>query len=210
MSMIASLFKDRYRPPFGSKLWAKYWAKRILLLPSMIAVEVSSRRYKRCCAGFGDRTVVSPSKIGPRLGRLSIGNDCAIGRVVIQLEDRVVIGNCVVISDGCRFLTGTHDIHSPRWEAVSKPIVVNDYAWIATGATILPGVTIGRGAVVGAGAVVFRSIEPLAVVMGNPARQIAWRRIDDFSYRPSESSALIEAWLGPVGGANGSPEKCPR
>ena len=110
----------------------------------------------------------------------------------------VTIGNCVVINDDCKLLTGTHDTHSPGWELVAKPIVIEDYAWIAMGATLLPGVTIGRGAVVGAGAVVTKSVGPLEIVGGNPAGLIGQRGVSDFCYRPSESSALFEAWLGPI------------
>jgi maltose O-acetyltransferase len=142
--------------------------------------------------------VISPSDISGRLERLTIGSDCAIGRVQIQLHADVRIGNCVVINDGCRLLTGTHDIHSPTWELIAKPIVVEDYAWIAMGATVLPGVTIGRGAVVGAAAVVTKSVEPLAVVAGNPATKVGDRTTADFVYRPSRSYALFEAWLGPA------------
>lgn len=110
----------------------------------------------------------------------------------------VTIGNCVAINDGCRLLTGTHNVNSPDWELITEPIVVGDYAWLAMGAIILPGVTIGRGAVVGAGAVVAKSVEPLAIVAGNPARKIGERQASEFSYRPSASFALFEAWLGPA------------
>ncbi len=197
--MIASLFRDRYRPAFGTRLWARYWAKRAWLLGSLISGELASRRYARRCGAFGKRTLVSPSKIEGRLDRLRIGDDCAIGRVEIQLHAAVEIGNCVVINDGCRLLTGTHDVHSPSWQLVAKPITIEGYAWIAMGAMILPGVTVGRGAVVGAGAVVTKSVEPLAIVAGNPARLVGRRGTEEFSYRPSESGALFEAWLGPVG-----------
>lgn len=204
--MITDLFHDRYRPGIGSAKWAKYWAKRVFLLRRLIYAELTTWRYSRHCAAFGKRTIVSPSKIDGRLERLRIGDDCAIGTVEVQLHAAVEIGNCVVINDGCRLLTGTHNAHSPSWELIAKPIVINDYAWIATGATILPGVTVGRGAVVGAGAVVARPVDPLAIVAGNPARPIGTRGAEDFAYRPSESVALFEAWLGPVEhGVNSSP-----
>jgi maltose O-acetyltransferase len=168
----------------------------MFLVQPLIAAAWFHWRYARRCASFGQRTIVSPSKIDGPLERLDIGDDCAIGRVEIQLHAAVTIGNCVVINDGCRLLTGTHNIHSSEWELVAKPIVVEDFAWIATGATLLPGVTIGRGAVVGAGAVVTKAVASLEVVGGNPARLVAQRSATDFRYRPSESFALFEAWLG--------------
>lgn len=195
--MIGSLFRDRYRPPFGSKTWAKYWAKRAFLVRNLVAAEFSCRRFARGCAAFGKRTIVARSKIYGRLERLRIGDDCAIGEVEIQLHAPVQIGNCVVINDSCRLLTGTHNVHSANWELIAEPIVIEDYAWIAMGAIVLPGVTIGRGAVIGAGAVVTKSVEPLMIVAGNPARPLGRREIDNFRYRPSASVALFEAWLGP-------------
>jgi maltose O-acetyltransferase len=164
----------------------------------LVRAEIASRRYRRQCRSFGKRTVLSKCKIDGDLGRLAIGDDSAIGRVEIQLHAPVTIGNCVVINDGCRLLTGTHNVNSPYWELVAEPIVVGDYAWLAMGAIILPGVTIGRGAVVGAGAVVAKAVEPLAIVAGNPARKVGERQVTQFFYRPSASFALFEAWLGPA------------
>lgn len=54
-------------------------------------------------------------------------------------------------------------------------VVVEDHAYIGTGAVIKQGqpgqpLVIGRGAVVGMGAVVTKSVPPGATVVGNPAR----------------------------------------
>jgi len=51
---------------------------------------------------------------------------------------------------------------------------VDDGASIGANATILPGIHIGRWAMVGAGSVVTRDVEPYALVVGTPARRIAW------------------------------------
>jgi sugar O-acyltransferase (sialic acid O-acetyltransferase NeuD family) len=53
-------------------------------------------------------------------------------------------------------------------------VVIEDYAYIGTGACIKPGsdekpMVIGRGAIVGMGAIVTKSVEPLMTVVGNPA-----------------------------------------
>ena len=195
--MLGTLYRERYRPPFASTQWLKYWAKRARMWQSLVSHEMRSRRFARECAAFGDRTVLSPLKISGPLGRMSIGSDCAIGRTDIQLHASITIGNCVVINDGCQLLTGTHDVHSPSWDLIARPIVIEDYAWIATGAIILPGVTIGRAAVVGAGAVVAKSVSPGSIVAGNPACAVGRRASTCWEYRPSAFSALFEAWLGP-------------
>jgi maltose O-acetyltransferase len=196
--MIATLIRRRLRPAWGSKQWWKYWAKRVLLLPELVRGSWRARRFSRRCQSFGALSTVSPADVGGDWRRLSIGDHCAIGRVQIQLHAHVTIGDCVVINDGCRLLTGSHNVHSPQWELVAQPIIIKDYAWIATGATILPGVTIGRGAVVGAGAIVSKSVDDNVIVAGNPARPVGERGVQKFQYSPSRQVALFEAWLGPA------------
>lgn len=51
----------------------------------------------------------------------------------------------------------------------SKPVVVEEGAWIGLAAIILPGVRLGRGCVVQAGAVVASDVAPNTFVAGNPA-----------------------------------------
>ena len=82
-----------------------------------------------------------------------------------------------------KLITGSHNINSPGFEAIFEPIVIDDYAWICTGATIVQGVRIGKGAVVAAGAVVTHDVKPYTVVGGIPAKEIATRSID-LEYHP--------------------------
>ncbi|MFP4501124.1 MAG: acyltransferase [Candidatus Hydrogenedentota bacterium] len=56
------------------------------------------------------------------------------------------------------------------------PIVVEDDVIIFARAIILAGVHIGKGSIIGAGAVVSRDVPPYAVVGGNPAQIIKWRK----------------------------------
>ncbi len=91
--------------------------------------------------------------------------------------DNISIGKNCCIGEDVRLLTGSHDITSPHFNLVTKPIMIHDNVWIATGAIILPGVTIGEGAVVAAGAVVTKDVEAWTVVGGNPAKAIKERKI---------------------------------
>ena len=81
----------------------------------------------------------------------------------------LTIGNNVDLTPGVRILTEQHDIDSPDYDTVKKPVVIHDHAVIGSWALILPGVTIGEGAVVAAGSVVTKSVEPYTMVAGNPA-----------------------------------------
>ena len=79
------------------------------------------------------------------------------------------IGNNVDLTPGVRILTEQHDIDSPGYDTVKKPVIIHDHVVIGSWALILPGVELGEGAVVGAGSVVTRSVPPYTLVAGNPA-----------------------------------------
>lgn len=125
-----------------------------------------------------------------------IGNETSLGRCHIALHDSVTIGSRVVINDGVGILTASHSLSDPQWRHKKAPIVIGDYAWIATNAIILPGVTIGRGAVVGAGAVVRNDVADYTVVTGNPAQISDAKRSTILSYSPVLLNAPFEAWVG--------------
>jgi acetyltransferase-like isoleucine patch superfamily enzyme len=97
-------------------------------------------------------------------------------KAVIQASPQaaVTIGNHVRISFGAIILTAslsTGDDFVNRGHE-HKPVIIEDNAWIAAGAVILPGVTIGAGSIVAAGAVVTKSVAPNTVVGGVPARVV--------------------------------------
>ncbi|EOM1465364.1 TPA: acyltransferase [Klebsiella pneumoniae] len=194
--MLIYLFEHRIRPPIFSKAWIKVWAKRIINASGLISI-----LYRRVVLSFrgaklGVLSIVGTLDLNGPCHRLSLGERSFIAsRVHLALHDDIIIGNRVVINDGVRLLTASHDIRHPNWVMFKKKIVIHDYAWIATGAIILPGVTIGKGAVVGAGAIVARDVEPFTVVAGNPARLVS-QRIQQLNYSPVDLCAPYEAWLG--------------
>lgn len=108
--------------------------------------------------------------------RVIINVGCYIsGEGGLLVEDDVLIGAHV------RLLSAGHTIHRHDAVVARNPIThgairVGRGAWIAAGATVLEGVHIGEGAVVGAGSVVTRSVPAFAVVAGNPARIIRFRK----------------------------------
>jgi acetyltransferase-like isoleucine patch superfamily enzyme len=197
METISFLYINRERPTTLKRGFVLL-IKRLLLFWPLMKIVFKQNKLKRKGAKVGRLTIIGEAKIeGQDLSFLSIGEQSSIGRSEISLHNKVNIGNNVVINDGVILLTGTHRLTDPKWTLKSAPITVNDYAWIATNAIILPGVTIGKGAVVGAGAVVREDVPDYAIVFGNPAVIIEGRRrTNNLDYSPVSFNAPYEAWIG--------------
>lgn len=141
-------------------------------------------------------------QISGGLRQLSVGEYTFVGRAELSVHACLTIGARVCINDGAKILTASHDIKHPNWPTLAKPVTIEDYAWIAVNAIILPGVTIGRGAVVGAGAVVAKDVPPYGLAVGNPARIFESRRPETLDYSPTASLALFGSWKKLVCGSN--------
>lgn len=110
---------------------------------------------------------------------LSVGEYTGLSNIWIHGAGKVNIGKHCSFSEGCKIITGGHDLHNFNISIV-KDTNIQDYVWVATGSSILQGITIGRGAVVSAFSVVKKSIPPYAIVSGNPCKIIGFR------YTPEE------------------------
>jgi acetyltransferase-like isoleucine patch superfamily enzyme len=107
-----------------------------------------------------------------------IGAYCFINKGVL-LDGRggqLTIGNNVDIAQEVNIWTLSHDPHDDYHAVWGADVTIEDYAWIASRATIMPGVRIGRGAVVAAGSVVTKDVPPQSMVAGIPAKVIGQRR----------------------------------
>jgi acetyltransferase-like isoleucine patch superfamily enzyme len=122
---------------------------------------------------------------GVKIGkRVSIGYDVLIETSRPQF---VTIGDDAVI--GMRAILIAH------FREVSG-ITIGPRASIGPGAIIMPGVTVGEGAVVTAGSVVTRSVPPMTVVQGNPAKVVARAGL---ALMPDVSMQQFSAALRPAG-----------
>lgn len=116
------------------------------------------------------------------MGSLRVGEHCLLQPYVTinAGEARVAIGDYVLIGQMVSIHAGNHVFADPERLIIEQGtthecVTIEDDCWIGAKATILDGVTIGRGSVVGAGAVVTRSLPPLSIAVGNPARIIGMR-----------------------------------
>lgn len=112
-----------------------------------------------------------------RVGTQSdIQGECEIGNFV-RIHSNVITSQAVKIHDFVWILP--HCVladcpHPPSDELYAA--VVEPYAVIAANSVILPGVRVGANSLIGAASVVRHDVTPGAVVIGQPAKQVAWAR----------------------------------
>jgi acetyltransferase-like isoleucine patch superfamily enzyme len=123
-------------------------------------------------------------------GLLVVGPDSILVGAVFMCHEQITLGSRVVISYGVTIADSDFHPRDPaerrrdaeasapsatdttRPAIESRPVTIEDGAWIGIGAIVLKGVRIGAGARVGAGAVVTRDVPPRARVEGNPAHRL--------------------------------------
>ena len=139
-------------------------------------IEERTEIIKKLFANVGKDVRIEPNFFCDYGYNIELGNNVDINYNCVILDDNLVtIGNDVRIAPNVNIFTVYHPLDPvDRKNSVilSKPVVIEDNAWIGGGAIILPGVTIGKNAVVGAGSVVTHDVPPNKVVAGNPARII--------------------------------------
>lgn len=110
--------------------------------------------------------------------QLQIGNRVGIANgVTLYNMAPMQIGDECVISQGAHLCCGSHDIDSPNFQLIAKPIVLEPNVWICADAFVGLGVRIAQGCVVGARSVIVKPIdEPWTVWAGNPAHKKKLRR----------------------------------
>lgn len=89
--------------------------------------------------------------------------------------DKIEIGEKCCIGKDVYLITGSHSVESPEFTMITRPIIINDCCWIATGSYILPGVVLGEFSVIAAKSLVVKSTQSFDIVGGNPAKFIKKR-----------------------------------
>ena len=123
---------------------------------------------------------------GARIGKsVSLGQNVFVGNKVV-IGDRCKIQNNVSVYDNVTLEEGVFcgpsmvftNVYNPRSLIERKDeyrnTVVKRGATLGANCTIVCGITVGEFAFVAAGAVVNRDVPAYALMVGVPARQIAW------------------------------------
>lgn len=89
----------------------------------------------------------------------------------------ITLGFEALVSQRAYLCTASHDYEEQSFALVASPIELDACSWVAAEAFVGPGVRIGEKAVILARAVVSKNVPSLAVMAGNPAKQVKTRCI---------------------------------
>lgn len=103
------------------------------------------------------------------------GHNCHFGAPAV-IGKKVMFAPCVALVGGDHKIDNSGVIVMETGRDEFRTIKIDDGAWLGYGTIVLHGVLIGKGAVVAAGSVVTKDVPPLAIVAGNPARLIRYRK----------------------------------
>lgn len=181
---------------------SRYLSKGVGCLVEQIYIDVRVKPEDRPYVVVGDNSIISGSYVFERgVGKIVIGDYSSIGGgslLICSQDGGIIIGSHVMLSWNVTVIdSNAHSLNPDvrkmdayAWKlgletaqigaykdwgnVVSKPIVIEDQAWIGFNSSILKGVTIGKGAVVAAGSVVTKDVSPFTIVGGNPAKFIGY------------------------------------
>ena len=107
---------------------------------------------------------------------LTVGPEAIVGdHVILYCLGEVSIGARAVVSQYAHLCSGSYDYTTRTMTLVTRPIIIEDDAWIAADVFVGPGVTVGRDSVVGARSTVLHSLPPGMICAGDNARPMAPR-----------------------------------
>ncbi|MCZ4221785.1 WcaF family extracellular polysaccharide biosynthesis acetyltransferase [Pedobacter rhodius] len=109
--------------------------------------------------------------------KLEVGDYSWLADCYIENLDWVKIGNNCCISQQAILMTGNHNYKKTSFDLIISPIVIEDGAWIGSGAQIAPGLILHSHCVLTMGSVGKTNLEAYGVYQGNPAVWIKERII---------------------------------
>lgn len=130
-------------------------------------------------AKIGRGVVIKPAVNIKYPWKLSIGDFSWIGeKAWIDNLDQVSIGSNCCISQGAMLLCGNHNFKKAGFDLITKPIVLEDGAWIGAHSVVCPGVICKSHSVLAVNSVATADMEPYFIYQGNPAVKTKERKIE--------------------------------
>lgn len=149
----------------GGRLWnaIRVWCARRLLRECGRNIHMD----RRVNFGTGEKLTLKD--------RSGIG---AYSRIIgdVTFCECVATGFGVTVTGYDRDLSRTDIPLIEQHVGFDAPVVLERDTVLFANSIVLPGVRVGEGSIVAAGAVVAKNVPPYAVVAGNPARVVKWRK----------------------------------
>lgn len=110
---------------------------------------------------------------------LRMGHRACLGpETICYNQDWVVLEDDAIVSQYTFLCTASHETdrqNTADGSLIVAPIVLKERTWVGSRAFIGLGVTVGKEAIVGATASVYKDVEPMTIVGGNPAKVLKKR-----------------------------------
>jgi putative colanic acid biosynthesis acetyltransferase WcaF len=143
-------------------------------------------------AKIGKGVVIKPQVKITFPWKLEIGDFVWLGEECWLLNlDRIIIGSNVCISQRAFLCTGNHNYRLPTFDLITRPITIEDGAWLGAGCWVGPGVKVGSHAILTACSVRSKDMEPRSIYQGNPAVFVKQRTLEDTQNIPREKAQLV-------------------
>lgn len=96
----------------------------------------------------------------------------------IKIGKYVMMGPEVIIYNTSHIFDNTVIPMYLQGSEISQPLIIEDDVWIGARVIVLPNVKrIGRGSIIGAGSILTKDVPEYAIVGGNPAKIIRYRKL---------------------------------
>lgn len=140
---------------------------RLLYLRHILKIEIGTKSFVHMGCLFYENVKIGSNSV--------IGREC-------HLLGNITIKDNVSITAQTYIISSSHYKDSPDFEAYTKPVVIDDFAWIGARGMIMPGVHVGKGAVLGSASVATKDIPEYCVFVGSPAKEVG-KRSKDLKYK---------------------------
>lgn len=173
METRLDLYNNSWYNPGGNPIsrLAWYFVNALVFNSALLpfsALKVTLLRLFGAKVGVG--VVIKPAVNIKYPWKLTIGDHVWIGEEVwIDNLEQVTIGSHACLSQGAMLLCGSHNYKEVRFGLITKPIVIENGAWVGAKALVAPGVTCKSHSVLSAYSVATSDLEAYTIYQGNPA-----------------------------------------
>lgn len=145
------------RPKWMIYLWS---ATELVLItnPWQISSGLRTKALRAFGAKIGDGVIIRPRTRIKFPWNLEIGDRSWIGEGVwIHNQDQVTIGHDAVVSQETFITTGSH-AHRTDMGLITRPVTIEDGAWVTSRCMILGGCVIGKSSIISPNSVVNENV----------------------------------------------------